>query len=97
MGSKYNLILRGIYGFPKHIHVIHMVELLSFILFLFIPHGKYPKISSSEMISSCQRLNIIDGKLNKFSRKIFRGNREIRVMKVYLILNTIYGPELGYI
>ena len=68
--SKDNLILRGIYGFPKHPLVMHMVELLSFTLLPSIPHGGSLQISSSEMIKSlifwsiCLGFNIIDGKMN---------------------------------
>ena len=79
VGSKENYILMVIYGFPKHPYVMHMFELISFSLFPFIPCGEYIHISSSEMTnrllfnSSRLGLNIIDGKINKFSSQIFSG------------------------
>ena len=82
---------------------MHLVELIYFNLFPFIPCGESLHIYSSEMPkillfwSSCLVLNIIDGKTNQFSKQIFRGGGEIQVGKVALCSDSIYGSEGGYI
>ena len=103
VGSKDNFIFRGLYDFTRHPYVMHIVCLLYFTFFPFIPRGESLQISSSEMTniliccSSCLGLNSIYGEMSQFSRQISRVEVEIQVGKVALLLDARYGSEWSYI
>ena len=77
---------------------MYMAEFF-FALFLFIPNGESPQISSSGITkslifwSSCLGLDIIDGDMNQFSWKISREEGEIHVGKVDLCFDARYRSE----
>ena len=78
---------------------MHLVDLISFTLLLSIPSGESLQISYSEMSKiflfwcSLLGLNIIDIKMNQFSRKICMGEGEVHVGKFYLCLDAFYGSK----
>ena len=76
---------------------MHLVEFISFDFLPFILRGESLQNSSSEITKililwrSYPGLNIIDGKMNIFSSKIFRGEVDIQVGKVALYSYARYG------
>ena len=76
-----------------------MVEFLSFNFHPLITCGDYLQIYSSEMTKSPifwiirLGMNTIDVNMNKFSRKIIRGEGDIQVGEVVILLYSRYGSE----
>ena len=76
-----------------------LFEFIYLTFFPFIPSGESLQISYSEMSKiflfwcSLLGLNIIDIKMNQFSRKICMGEGEVHVGKFYLCLDAVYGSK----